>query len=53
MVSYAEIARRREMDYEINQVRLLNNPSEKLGKRIPGWEEKTGLYLVTPDMEKD
>ena len=53
MVSYAEIAAQRERDYEVNQVRLLNNESSNLGRRVPGWEEKTGLYLVTPDMEKD
>jgi len=51
--SYKEIAKMREMEYDLQQVAMLSKPSEKMGRKVPSWEEKTGLYLVKPEDEKD
>jgi hypothetical protein len=53
MKTYKEIEAERAHKYDLDQVAFLTMPTEKLGRRVPSWEERTGLYLVKPEDEKD
>jgi hypothetical protein len=51
-MSYAEKTRRKELEDDMNDIRTLDNTSEKLKQVVPSWEERTGAYLVRPEDEK-
>ena len=53
LVSYAEKAKIARKQEELHDVHVLTNPYSKLNQTIPGWEERTGFYIVRPEDEAD
>lgn len=51
-MTFAEKTRRAELENDVNDIRDLDNPGEKLKQVVPSWEERTGAYLVRPEDEK-
>lgn len=49
--TYKEKQAKWEMEYDLNQVNFLTQPTEKQGQKVPSWEEKTGMFLIDPDYE--
>jgi len=52
-MSFAEKVQKKLADYEAAQVFLLSEAGEKQGQAVPSFEQRTGLYLVRPEDEKD
>jgi len=50
-MTYAEKMKKKEHDYDLNQIHCLTKPTTVMGQVINSWEERTGLYLVRPEDE--
>lgn len=53
METYEQKFRRLELEYDLAQVRYLDNSFVRLNQVMPGYEERTGNWLVPPEDEGD
>lgn len=50
--TYEQKSKRLDLEYDLSQVRCLDNSFMKLSQVVPGYEERTGNWLVRPEDEE-